>query len=218
MENFNLALLGKQVWRLLHNTDSLFYKVFKARFFPNCSIMDEGVKLNGSYAWQSIMKARRVVGLGARWRIGNGRKVIIRKDKWLPNQHSSCIFPPQKNFPNNTRVYALIDENNSCWLEDRVRDEFLPHEAASILSLPLSHLGADDKLIWAAKNNGIYSTKTTYQLLNDTTKSTATGPSNRNVQKNFWKKVWSLNVPSKIQHFIWKACIDSLPTKLNLSK
>ena len=39
-----------------------------------------------------------------------------------------------------------------------------------------------------------------------------------NAQKNFWKKVWSLNVPSKIQHFIWRACIDSFPTKLNLSK
>ena len=143
--------------------------------------MDEGVKLNGSYAWQSIMKARRVVGLGARWRIGNGRKVIIRKDKWLPNQHSSCIISPQKNFPNNTRVCALIDGNNSCWLEDRVRDVFLPHEADSILSLPLSHLGADDKLIWTATNNGIYSTKTAYQLLNDMAKSAATGPSNRNV-------------------------------------
>ena len=49
-ENFNLALLGKQVWRLIHNQDSLFYKVFKAKFFPTCSIMDEGVKTNGSYA------------------------------------------------------------------------------------------------------------------------------------------------------------------------
>ncbi|XP_030923122.1 uncharacterized protein LOC115950008 [Quercus lobata] len=84
IENFNLALLGKQVWRLIHNQDSLFYKVFKAKFFPTCSIMDEGVKTNGSYAWQSILKARQVVDMGSYWRIGDGRSVLIRGDKWLP--------------------------------------------------------------------------------------------------------------------------------------
>ena len=31
IENFNLAILGKQVWRLLHNKDSLFYKHYKTR-------------------------------------------------------------------------------------------------------------------------------------------------------------------------------------------
>ena len=43
---FNDSLLAKHAWRLLHNSDSLFYKVFKACFFPNCFIM--------SYAWSSI--------------------------------------------------------------------------------------------------------------------------------------------------------------------
>jgi len=56
--NFNLALLGKQVWRLLHNTNSLLYKVFKSKYFPNCSILDDKVKTKGPYAWQSILKAR----------------------------------------------------------------------------------------------------------------------------------------------------------------
>lgn len=43
-------------------------------------------------------------------------------------------------------------------------------------------------------------------------------PSNRNAHKTLWQQVWSLNVPSMIRHFVWRACTDSLPTKANLSK
>ena len=31
-----------------------------------------------------------------------------------------------------------------------------------------------------------------------------------------WKKIWKMKVPNKIQHFIWRAAKDLLPTKLNL--
>jgi len=34
--------------------------------------MDENVQTSGSYAWQSILKAREVVALGSTWPIGNG--------------------------------------------------------------------------------------------------------------------------------------------------
>ena len=47
---YNDSLLAKQAWRLLHNRSSLFYKVFKARFFPNSSIMEAKDSRGGSYA------------------------------------------------------------------------------------------------------------------------------------------------------------------------
>ena len=60
----NDSLLAKQAWRLLHNRSSPFYKVFKAPFFPNCSIMEAKDSRSGSYVWRSILKGRDVIQKG----------------------------------------------------------------------------------------------------------------------------------------------------------
>ena len=40
VQAFNCAMLAKQAWRLFHNTHSLFYRIYKSRYFPNCSFMN----------------------------------------------------------------------------------------------------------------------------------------------------------------------------------
>ena len=55
IEKFNDSLLAKQVWRMINNPSSLSHCVFKARFFPNCSILDAKDSSIGSYAWKSIL-------------------------------------------------------------------------------------------------------------------------------------------------------------------
>ena len=96
IEKFNQALLAKQVWRMINNPDSLRHKDFKARFFPNCSILEALEGNGGSYVWKSICSVRDVVKRGMVWRIGNGTSVSIKEDKWLPDnaiEWSSLLFP-----------------------------------------------------------------------------------------------------------------------------
>ena len=72
IEKFNDSLLAKQVWRMINIPDSLCHRVFKARFFPDCSILEAKDSTLGSYAWKSIIGARDVIREMMVWRIGNG--------------------------------------------------------------------------------------------------------------------------------------------------
>ena len=76
LQKFNDAILGKQVWRLLQNQNSLFFKFFKTKIFPHGTIFD-AKENKGSFAWKSILKGRDVIRQGLKWRIGNGSKVRI---------------------------------------------------------------------------------------------------------------------------------------------
>ena len=42
--------------------------------------------------------------------------------------------------------------------------------------------------------------------------------SDASLVRRFWKKVWSLPVPHKTRHFVWRACREALPTKVNLAR
>ena len=39
LQSFNLAMLAKQVWRLLTNPDSLCARVLRARYYPNGELL-----------------------------------------------------------------------------------------------------------------------------------------------------------------------------------
>ena len=91
LRKINEAMLAKKIWRLIHDKESLFYKVFKENFFPNCDIFFAQLK-SGSYAWWSILSARKVILAGAKWRIGNGLNTRIYQDCWLPGYGSRKVI------------------------------------------------------------------------------------------------------------------------------
>ena len=123
---FNEVLLAKQTWRLLHNKNSLFYRVFKSRFFPNCSIMDATEKHGESYAWKSILKGRGVIRRGAKWRVGNGEDIKIWGNNWLPSMTSTRVHGPLILEFQEATVSSLINPLSCSW-ETHLLDISQPH-------------------------------------------------------------------------------------------
>uniref|UniRef100_A0A2N9FFZ2 Reverse transcriptase domain-containing protein n=1 Tax=Fagus sylvatica TaxID=28930 RepID=A0A2N9FFZ2_FAGSY len=213
---FNEALLAKQVWRLLHNPSSLFSKVFKAKYFPHCSILEAQQRSQGSYAWKSIMSARDLIVKGSVWRVGTGSHIRIWRDKWLPDTHSHCIVSPPPPSISISHVQHLIDSELRSWKAELVKRIFLPHEASVILGIPLSIRDPIDSLVWKATKNGAYTVRSGYHLLLNECHQDEPSSSDTTKMTQLWDAIWSLHVPPKIRHFLWRACHNSLPTRSNL--
>lgn len=85
LNDFNLALLGKQVWRLLTNDKSLVSRLFKARYYPKGSVLEAQIGSNPSYIWRSLVAARDLVKFGSWWRVGSGDQIHVLRQPWLPD-------------------------------------------------------------------------------------------------------------------------------------
>ena len=122
---FNEAMLAKQIWRLTSDTDSLFYKVFKAKYFPNGNVF-EARSATGSSAWKSILCSKNLIERNARWQIGNGNSIRVFKDAWLPNSNDGRILFHRGVLAPDATVDTLIDPHSGWWNVNLIDQCFFP--------------------------------------------------------------------------------------------
>ena len=172
----------------------------------------------GSYAWRSIIKASKLIQSGLLWQVGNGTKISIYNDRWLPRGASACVVSPRIEEVSNWSVANLLEPGGGGWNEQLVDDIFLPFEAQRIKSIPLCVTDQEDYLSWPRCKLGSYPVKTGYQLLSESEMNSLPSSSDSEVIKRFWKYIWQLKVPNKEKVFLWRACSRALSTKVNLQK
>uniref|UniRef100_A0A2N9GCH6 Reverse transcriptase domain-containing protein n=1 Tax=Fagus sylvatica TaxID=28930 RepID=A0A2N9GCH6_FAGSY len=161
---FNLALLAKQCWRLIHHPYSLIGRVFKAKYFPTCSFMDAKIPTHSSFIWRSIAQAREVIVKGSRWCVGDGAAIRIWQDKWIPSSSGHKVISPNNVLQPTARVCELFSPSFS-WNNELIEEIFLPFEADSIKKIPLVGVNKPNRLIWAQTPNGIFSVQSAYHML-----------------------------------------------------
>ena len=159
LANFNDTLLAKQAWRLLNQKKSLFYIVFKARFFPHYSILEVPYSSMGSYAWHSILKGRDLLLKGARWRVESGDAISVWNDAWLPSTAHLRIRTQVVPGFEDMKVSALIDPATKKWDSNMLHELLTTQEVELISSIPLCPNVVEDVIVWPFTPSSTYTVR-----------------------------------------------------------
>ncbi|KAF5468936.1 hypothetical protein F2P56_013044 [Juglans regia] len=162
MEGFNRAMLAKQGWRLVQRQDSLVAKIFNEKYLKWQFYTAAKLGRSPSLIWRSLWEVKDVVERGLRWRVGNGRKIQIWDQKWLPSPISYCVQSPVQVLVVDARVVDLIDEERKEWKVDLISRVFKKEEADMICAIPISSFGADDRMFWGFSKSGKFTVRSAY--------------------------------------------------------
>ena len=207
-ELFNLALLSRQAWKLLNETESLSARLLKAIYYPDVSLLQAELGSHPSQIWRAILDGRDVLAQGVVRRIGDGASTRIWDHNWIPRASykrpiASLVTAPP------LRVADLIETTTASWREDLIRTVFTTFDAEAILKIPLCTRRVADFWSWGEDSRGKFSVGSAYRML-VRTKYDRVGwleereePSSSEGDNSEWRAIWKIEVPSKIKVFLW---------------
>ncbi|KAB2630221.1 hypothetical protein D8674_007740 [Pyrus ussuriensis x Pyrus communis] len=113
-QDFNDALLAKQCWRLIHDPNSLWAQLLKARYFPHCSFMDATLGGRASWGWSNLLVGREILLRSAHWQIMNGRSTSFVYDNMgiSPNHVIMAIMTSVNGFLEATDASVCSPQRN----------------------------------------------------------------------------------------------------------
>lgn len=197
-EAFNQALLAKQAWHILQVPSSLCARVLKACYFSDNSIMTAACPSSGSYTFRSILHGRDLLREGLVWRIGDGTRINIHHDAWIPR--SGNMKPLGQVFiPGVIKVADLLTADGTNWDTARVDAMFSPDDATDIKQIAVGGPATEDFLAWNLTKNGMFSVKSAYHLRMSLNRARTGWPeSSSSVNKHKgYLALWGTSAPAK---------------------
>uniref|UniRef100_A0A803NJC2 RNase H type-1 domain-containing protein n=1 Tax=Cannabis sativa TaxID=3483 RepID=A0A803NJC2_CANSA len=189
LRDYNIALLGKQAWRLLVNDNALISKVFKARYFATGSFLTSSLGNNPTSVGRSIFETKQLMLAGVRKSIARGIETSILEDSWLPDIADPYVHTAHPSLVNE-KVSSLICIDRHQWDEEILEDMFDARDHNLILSIPLPQTIQQDCWTWSKEKTWIYTVKSAYRWLQN--HDVATG-----LDSDFWTAFWKINVQLK---------------------
>ncbi|XP_048620086.1 uncharacterized protein LOC125590530 [Brassica napus] len=188
IHEFNLALLAKQLWRLVQFPDSLVARVPRGRYYRLSSPLRVNAATGPSYVWTSISAARNLLLLGIRQKIHSGYEVKVWEDPWIPTNPARPAAPMAPVMHPNMRVSDLINQESKDWDVGLLENYVHPDDIPFIRSLVISSTHRRDSYCWNFTRNGQYTVKSGYwvaqNLLNKTEEREVLDPITRNLVRH----------------------------------
>ncbi|XP_074305989.1 uncharacterized protein LOC141641217 [Silene latifolia] len=213
---FNLALLGKQAWRLITNSGSLWSRLAKARYYPQGEFMTASLGHNPSYTWRSIYEARTVMEQGLRRRIGDGMETLIWGHAWVLNTQTGRIISPCLPGNEGLHVSDLLRDDGREWDAEKAAQLLLPFEVDRVKNLRISPNRQRDIWFWGRERDGMYTVRSAYKMLAGEVGDMASS-SDWERSRWLWNRMWKVSVWPRVKLFFWQMCSEALATRANIA-
>lgn len=163
IHGFNLALLGKQCWNLVHRPEALVSRVLKAKYYPHSHFLQASRTGGSSFTWSGIWEAKEEMKKGLRWVLGDGKTINIASDRWLRSKADYCVERNQLSEQAlNMKVHDFFQQGNKSWDVEKLRRYFTNEDVDAILSIRIPQGSTRDRLAWVHASSGKYSVKSGY--------------------------------------------------------
>ncbi|XP_027158016.1 uncharacterized protein LOC113759637 [Coffea eugenioides] len=222
LHEYNLALLAKQLWRILTRPNLLMSKVIKARYFKGVSLWKMESNGTDSWCWKSLLRARGILEAGLRKRVGDGQSISIWDDRWLPDSEDGRVKTQRREEVGVFRVSDLIQEDK--WNKELIVQVFEDQEGKEILRIPLSVFERKDTVYWIKSSTGEFTVKSGYRLAKslrgkgDHGRRGAESSCRGKYTPQGWSFLWGLKVKHKLKHFIWKCLQGVFPVNVAIKE
>ncbi|XP_010424493.1 PREDICTED: uncharacterized protein LOC104709611 [Camelina sativa] len=218
VDDFNSALLAKQLWRLIEAPNTLFARVFKGRYYRNSNPMEPIRSYSPSYGWRSIIFARYLVNKGLIIRVGSGESISIWTDPWVPAQSPRRAFSKGPLKDSSLQISHLIDCHMNTWRMDMLKEHFAPEDVDLIGAIPLESCRPQDSLGWHFTKSGKYTVKSRYDTeLFAASRLSTVSRSGLEITP-LLAGVWGAHCPPKIKRFMWQVLTGCILVSANLRR
>ncbi|KAL4297103.1 hypothetical protein GQ457_12G013590 [Hibiscus cannabinus] len=208
LKEFNVALLGKQVWRLYKERDTLCYKVLSAKYFRDGNIFDAELKERSSFIWSAIYKAKEALKKGYYWRVGRDSEAKMLQDNWGGEKPVRLEGSYMDSPTNPIRCKEFMETGTMSWDARKLAQVFESADVKQILECPIANSSVD-RMIWCHQSSGVYTTRSGHNWL------IKRGSENRE-ENPIWKVFAKLPVLPKIRIFGWRLGREALPVGQNV--
>lgn len=210
-EAFNKSLLAKQAWRLLTCPNFIVCSCFKSKILSHVWFMESPVPRSASTTWKSIIHGRLLLREGLVWRVGNGSKINIWMDNWIPRD--GLIRPiGAKDMQNINYVDDLLDYSWKNWDLPTLQWVFSDYDVVDISQIVVGGLGRDDMLAWNYTKNGQFTVWSTYHLEMKMKELSSGSPecSSSAAMHARRNELWCTDVPGKAKVHSWRLLKNGL--------
>lgn len=169
--------------------------------------MDTELGSNASFVRRNFLQARELIKEGSTWQIGDGETMSVASHKWTPPFFKSRA-------DQSLKVRSLFYPGTRQWVS--IQSMFSTSIRDDISGIKLGGIWSRDNLCWVETKSKTFLVKSAYQVVLRLNRPPGGEHSMASQVRKLWKTLWTLHTPPKVRTFIWRACSNILPTRVNL--